>query len=198
MKKETLLLQHITQDLRTVVDFQLSNIGGWRLSYIVPFALLAGVVGVLLKNAWIGLLIFSVAVYHIVRLIMEVKRNRDKKRAVIEAIDRADISIAKERFECTVEEMIYEPHLAGRYTHATKSVRYYYFSSGIRWRIPDVRMHYPWSRSYYVSTQGLENVSIAGDEFYYVSLQGNFDIAYIYPCKFFELDREWGKEERTE
>ena len=32
------------------------------------------------------------------------------------------------------------------------------------------------------------NISLQGDEFFYISLQGYYNVAYIYPCKLFELD----------
>jgi len=33
----------------------------------------------------------------------------------------------------------------------------------------------------------LDNLSLVGDEFYFISVQGDFEISYIYPRKIFEL-----------
>ncbi len=124
MKKETLLLHHIMQDLKIVARFQMSNTADWRFSFIVPVTLLSVIFGWLFENIWIGLFIFSVAAYHIVRYVVECKE-------------------------------------------------------------------------YYVSPKGLENISIEGDEFYYISLQGYPDVAYIYPCKNFILDEKLMKQKQT-
>ena len=55
--------------------------------------------------------------------------------------------------------------------------------------MPDVLKHYDWSKEYNLSSEGLKNISVEGNEFFYVSLQGHPDVAYVYPCKFFELDK---------
>ena len=48
--------------------------------------------------------------------------------------------------------------------------------------------HYVWSKDYCLSSKGLDNISLQGDEFFYISLRGYYNVAYIYPCKLFELD----------
>lgn len=197
MKKETLLLHHIMQDLKIVARFQMSNAADWRLSFIIPVTLLSVIFGWLFKNIWIGLFIFSVAAYHIVRYVIECKDYFAKKKVMMESFDRADISISVERFSHLADETIYEPHRIGNRGYTTKYVRYYYFASGCKWRIPPVYKHYAWSNEYYVSPKGLENISIEGDEFYFVSLQGYHDIAYIYPCKNFVLDDKLMKQNQT-
>lgn len=80
MKKETLLLSNITNDLKAVVDSQIMNIVKWRFTYIVPITLLSIIHGALIKNIWISLLIFSVAAYHIVRYIIEYRNFIVKKK----------------------------------------------------------------------------------------------------------------------
>lgn len=196
MKKETLLLPNVTNDLKTVAKFQIKNIGDWRFSYIGSLTLISVVIGVLLQSVWIALLIFSAAAYHIVRYILEYRRYRIEIKAVMSAVDRAvdraDISISTERLSHVATETIYEPHSAGKSTQLTKNVTYFYFESGSRWRVPRVPEHYKWSRNFHTSRTGLENVSLQGDEFYIISLQGYHDIAYIYPCKYFDLDVNWG------
>ena len=188
MKKEKITLEAIKQDLMKMVNFQLSNKSDWRFSYIVPITLLAVMAGVLLKNVIVGLLIFSVAAYHIVRYVIEYREHKKSKLAIISFVERGEISISNEVFSHIANETIYEPHRAGRRARATKVIFVYYFNSGSSWRVPNVDMHYSWSKEFYISSKGLENISISGDEFYFVSLQSHQEIAYIYPCKNFELD----------
>jgi hypothetical protein len=52
MKKETLLLPNVTNDLKTVAKFQIKNIGDWRFSYIGSLTLISVVIGVLLQSVW--------------------------------------------------------------------------------------------------------------------------------------------------
>jgi hypothetical protein len=63
----------------------------------------------------------------------------------------------------------------------------FYFEGGGSWRVPDVNRHYAWSEDYYMSPMGLINSSTEGEKFFFVCLQGYYDIAYIYPCDRFEL-----------
>ena len=202
MKKEKLTLDGIKQDLLKIADFQLSNKTDWRFSYIVPITLLAVMAGVFLKNIFVGLLIFSVAAYHIVRFVMEYKEHKNAKNAVISLIERGEISISTERFSHIANETIYEPNnvwiaLASRSmftkVQATKTITVYYFDGGISWRVPNIDKHYSWSKEFYISSKGLKNISVAGNEFIFVRLQNNSEIAYIYPCKTFELDANFKK-----
>ena len=188
MKKEKLTLEAIKQDLMKMINFQLSNKTDWRFSYIIPVTLLAVMAGILLKNVIIGLLIFSIAAYHIVLYVIEYREHKQSKLAIISLVERGEISISNEVFSHIANETIYEPHRVGRRTRSTKTITVYYFNSGSSWRVPNVDKHYAWSNEFYISSKGLENISIAGDEFYFVSLQANHEIAYIYPCKNFELD----------
>jgi len=185
MQKDAVLLANIKQDLKIIIKNQIHNTADRRLSFIVPFTLLAILSGVFLKNIWIVLLFFSVAAYHIVRYVIEFRSYILQKRAIVEAIDRADISVSTEQFDHIADETVYEPHTFGMRGKVVKTVKYYYFASGRKWRLPVTDKHYAWSKNYYISSKGLENISIQGDDFYYISLQGYPDIAYIYPCKNF-------------
>ena len=188
MRKEKLTLDAIKQDLLKVVSCQLSNKAEWRFSYIVPTTILAVMIGVILKNIFIGLLIFAFAAYHIVHYIIESREYKQNKKAVISLIDRVDISISTEEFSHIAHEIIYEPHTTGKHVHSTKKIAVYHFQNGASWRVPDIDKHYSWSREFYLSSEGLDNISVAGNEFFFVRLQNQSDIAYIYPCKLFELD----------
>lgn len=190
MKKEALSMDKIKQDLIITANSQGSNIENHRLSFIIPFELLSIILGVFTKNILIALAIFLPAAYNIVFFIIECRNSSIKKKAIMNVIDRGDIAVSIEQFSHIAEETIYEPHSHGNHAHSTKIVKFFYFKSGAGWRIPDVRKHYSWSKDYYVTTRGLENISIPGDEFYFITLQGYFDISYIYPCKNFIFDEK--------
>ena len=193
MKKEKITLEAIKQDLLKIVNFQLSNKAQWRFSDIVPITILAVMVGVYLKNVFVGLLVFSAAAYHIVRYVIEYKGYKTNKNAIISLIERGQISISTEIFSHIANETVYEPHRVGRRTKTTKTITVYYFDGGASWRVPTFEKHYSWSKDFYISSKGLETISIAGDEFFFVRLQKHSDIAYIYPCKNFELDENLKK-----
>ena len=193
MKKETLTIEAIKSDLIKIVNYQVSNNADWQFTYIVPYTALAILLGVFTKNIFVGIAVFCVAAYHIVRFIMEYKEYRTKKSAILSIIERGEISISKETFSHIANDVIYEPHIVRRKAKSTKTITLYHFNGGSSWRVPLLAKHYEWSKEYYISPKGLENISIKGDEFYFVSLQSHHDISYIYPCKNFELDKSLNK-----
>jgi hypothetical protein len=206
MQKETLLLENIIKDLKIVRKFQKRNMLSWYAGYFTPPIVFAIILGVLLKSLWIGVLISSVSIYYIVLYIIESKNHRAAKDALLNVKKRGDISISVEKFEHTSIERIYEPNMRAGvlsnklYSNLTQIAYFYNFSGGKRWRVPDVfynpyhrgfpreDKHYRWSKDHYISTEGLANISLQGDEFFYISLQGYSDISYIYPCKMFVLE----------
>ena len=193
MKKETLTMEAIKSDLIKIANYQVSNKADWRFSYIVPFTALAIFLGVFTKSVFIGMAVFCVAAYHIARFIIEYKAYKAKKAVILSIIERGEISITTETFSHIANDVIYEPHRVGRRAKSTKTITLYHFNGGSSWRAPLFAKHYEWSKEYYISPKGLENISIKGDEFYLVSLQAHHDIAYIYPCKNFELDKGLNK-----
>lgn len=190
MKKEKLTLEAIKQDLMKVAWSQMSNKADWRFAYIVPITIAAVLLGVLLKSILVGVLIFGVAAYQIVRYVIEYREHKQDERAIISLVERGELSISNEVLDRIATETIYEPHSMGKRINHTKTIAVYYFNGGDSWRVPEVYRHYDWSKDFYLSSKGLENISIVGDEFYFVSLQAHHDIAYIYPCKIFELDAD--------
>lgn len=193
MTKEKLTMEAIKSDLIKIANYQVSNKADWRFSYIVPITLLAILLGVFTQNVLIGIAVFCVAVYHTVRFVMEYKEYKTKKAAILSLIECGEISIITETFSHIANDVIYEPHRVGRRSRGTKTITLYHFNGGSSWRVPLFAKHYEWSKEYYISSKGLENISIRGDEFYFVSLQAHNDIAYIYPCKNFELDKSLEK-----
>lgn len=193
MTKEKLTLEAVKQDLKKAADRSISNKSDWRFSYIIPITLIAILIGILLRNPWIGMLIFSVAAYHIVRYVIEIKEYKAKKRAVTEIIDRGDISISVEQLSHIADETVYAPRTVMGRGRVAKTVKMFRFQSSVQWFVSPFDRHYEWSKEFNISTKGLENISVEGDDFFYVSLQGHHDIAYIYPCKSFDLDSSLAK-----
>lgn len=188
MKKEIITLSNIQEDLALVARLQISNEGDGRLVFIIPLTLVAILGGIFLKSILLPLPLLAIAAYHAVRFVSEYRDYKANMQRITDGIQRGDVSITTERFSHAATETIIEPHQTLTKTKITSIATFFYFEAGRRWRVPKVDKHYKWSKEYYVSTKGLENISLQGDEFFYVSLQGNFDIAYIYPCKNFALD----------
>lgn len=176
----------------------MSNIEEWRFAYIVPITLLAVMLGILLGSVWIGLLIFSVAVYHIVVYIKEQKEYKAQKKQLKELFERGGISVSVDTLSHISRETIYEPRLRGRHSHSLKEITVFYFNSGDSWRMPLRSRHYGWSKTYFVSSKGLLNISIPGNKFYFVYLQGHYEISYIYPCEYFVLGEDLKNNQVTE
>ena len=188
MKKETITLDAIKKDFMIVVNEQMANKSDWRFSYIIPSTLTAILIGALMKSVWISLLIFLPAIYHIAVYVSERKKLKAGKAGVLALIERGDISISTEELSHIANETIYEPHVTYRHRHHTKEIKRYYFSGGSSWRVPNIETLYSWSKEFYLSPYGLSNISLDGDEFFFIRLKCDYDIAYIYPCKTFELD----------
>ena len=188
MQKEKLTLLNITEDLKITANYRVSNSKKWRLAYVIPSLWIAATVLLFLKDFLVAIFFFLLATYHTVRYVLEYREYNFRKKWNMNVLRRDEISISIEKLSHISEEIIYEPHRFATRSRITKTVNYFYFSSGKRWRLPIVDMHYKWSKDYYVSTAGLKNISIEGDEFFYVCLQSNPDIAYVYPCKNFMLD----------
>ena len=194
MEKETLTLANIAKDLKIVIKQFHSNKSDSYLSfYIFPLICAAIIIGVLLNSVWIGLVISLFPAGFMMLAIKQILAEKADLKKLNELSNQGNISITVEVFSHVANETIFEPHMHAlflhNHAHLTKTIRRFHFTSGISWRIPSlVFKHYDWSKTHYISTKGLENLSVEGNEFFYVSLQGYPDIAYIYPCKLFKLD----------
>ena len=189
MNKETLTIEGIRQDLQLVTSAQISNHHATGNAYFALYLAMLAALGAYFKNVWVELVgLIPIVVYWI---IVKAKIYEPRRQRFYKEFMRADISISVERFSHISEEMIYEPHkrrLSRGGTTVAKQVFFYHFESGLNWREPAIREHYKWSREFCISPQGLKNISVGGNEFYFVSLQGDSTVSYIYPCKTFELD----------
>lgn len=204
MKKEKLKLANIKADLKRMADFYMSNRVDFRLTYIVPITMIAVLMAILTKRVWVGLLIFSLSSIELIRFVRDLKAHHNTMQMISAAIDRGDISISVETLSHIAREVIYEPHTTVSYRNQgygdeTKTVAFFHFEGGGSWRVPSVEVHYSWSQDYYMSQSGLENSSTQGEQFFFVCLQGYYDIAYIYPCDRFELgELKTGREDGAE
>ena len=205
MAKETLTHQGIKHDLKKIAEQQISNKADARLTYAIPITLIVIFAVFLTGFNWIVLLIsalvFLIALYNYFRFFEDLKAYRYQKKRITEAIDRSDYSISVQKLSHISTETIYEPFVhkrrmfGGVHAHSTKEIQMFHFVGGDSWRLPgsangySFQKHYDWSREFYLSSQGLLNMSVKGNEFYFVSLQGDHEISYIYPCKIFTLDK---------
>ena len=191
MTKEALKLSNIKSDLMKMADFYMANRMEVRLGFALPVIMMAIIIGILTKSVWIGLAISALSVLDIARYIRDERAYRNTKAQILGTIERGDISVSVETLSHIAEETIYEPHTVGNgshsYRNAMKTVTMFYFEGGGSWRLPRVDKHYAWSKDYYMSPSGLLNTSTQGEDFFFVCLQGNYDIAYIYPCDRFVL-----------
>lgn len=188
MKKELLTTDNIKHDLLISIRSNYVNKSEWRLTSSFAITLFAITTGIFLKNIWIGLAIFAPAVYLAVRYIIAEKKFKSKVRAAEDAVDREEFIISLETLEKVREETIYEPHTYGGKHRSTKDFYFFYFTSGIKWRMPRIAKHYEWSKEYYISSEGLNNTSVSGNEFYFVKLESEPKVSYVYNTKFFELE----------
>ena len=188
MEKDKITLSAVKEDLLKQERFALRERVRYRLCAIIPFALFASVIALGVNHPIVGAAVALIAAYQSIRLLIEYLKYCNRKKAIRFIMVREDVSISTEVFSHVAEEIVFEPHLVGTRLHLSKVISKYYFKNGIGWRAPLGYTHYEWSKNYNVTPKGLENISISGDGFYYIHLQGNTDIAYIYPCKNFELD----------
>lgn len=188
MQKEKLSLSNIAKDLKLSSNYPRNGKGEETGSYIPVLLILAFASWYYTRSVFLLIGILLIDGYLTLRYVMGNRDYWRKKKEIKDGITRGEIAISVEQFSHMARDSVYEPHRHGRNTHYTKEVRCVYFLSGGSWRVPSVVKHYRWSREYFLSSQGMENISLVGDEFYYVSLKGYPEIAYIYPCKFFELD----------
>ena len=204
MAKETLTHQGIKHDLMKTAEERIYNKATVRLAIAIPITIIVIFAVFLTGFNWIVLLIsalaFLIALYHYFRFFEDHKAYRSQKKRIMEAIDLSDYSISVQKLSHISTETVYEPYLhqisfGNRHVHDTKEIRVFHFVGGDSWRLTgepnrhNYYKHYDWSREFYLSSEGLLNMSVEGNEFYFVSLQGEYEISYIYPCKIFTLDK---------
>lgn len=185
MQKEFLQKENICRDLGSVLRARTLLATGYYLQCIIPYTGLALFVGFLTRTIWIGLLVFSLTIYPIIRFVQIVCKSKKQKKEIKRLTEQGKLNVSVEIFERMWVDTVYEPHTSyRRYSHLME-VRVVRFSSGLCWRVPDSGIFYRWSKTYHLSRSGLDNTSVQGDEFYFIALPSDNDISYIYPCKYF-------------
>ena len=188
MEKDKITLSAVKEDLLKQERYALRERVKYRLCAIIPFALFASVIALGVSHPIVGAAVALIAAYQSIRLLIEYLKYCSRKKAIRFIMVREDVSISTEVFSHVAEEIVFEPHFVGTKLNLMKTVQKFYFKSGAEWREPLGYTLYEWSENYYRSPKGLENLSVSGDEFYYIHLQRNVDIAYVYPCKSFDID----------
>ena len=198
MKKEKITLFAVKEDLMKNVRSMLLVRVEARLLYIIPFTLISLLLYPITHNVYVCLAVFTLALYHIVRFIIEYVEIKKKKNAVLSVNLRGGLSVTTETLSHITKDDVYEPnrrffHKAGdwRYTgtRSSREITVFHFRGGPSWRVPSkIREHYSWSKELYTTSQGIENLSLMGDEFFFIKLQSDPSVSYIYPCKSFDLD----------
>lgn len=192
-KKETVTFENIKADLSKIADIDFENVKEWRTTFIFPLTIASLLLGIAsyiaFKNVWAGVVLFLIPLYHIVRFFIAYKNYKIRKNAIAMASKREDISISSEILSHVSTEQIYEPYMGVRRVHYMKEVEFLNFRSFKRWRAWTFSKLYEWSEEHYMSGDTVEKISMPGDEFFYVSLQGFNEISCVYPCKFFVLDK---------
>ena len=189
MEKQPLTLQNILHDLRIISKQNKNRHIPGLLCTAIMFAIFAVLTLIFLPIPLLIIAFLALTTYYTVRYLRERKDYADEAQVLRAALDRANISISIEKFSHVEKEILYEPHSV--YHEGTKyPANFFYFSSGNNWRVPEIFRFYTWSKTHYLTFEGLQNISLAGDEFFYISLQGSPDISFIYPCKLFTLTKE--------
>ena len=192
MQKEKLTLENIKKDLHRSTGEKGSNDVERYIYGLLMSVLLSAVACFGLKMVWFGAIALLLAAYFVVKLCLIQRKKDAADKQVEDADDRLDIAISVEKLShlSTETERTY---VAGR-THYSE-VWWLNFMSGVSWRIPEGNMLYSWSKEYYLSPVGMKNSAGPGNEYYFVTLQRNAEVSFVYPCDFFELDESLKKRE---
>lgn len=104
--------------------------------------------------------------------------SKQKKR-----LDACDISVSETKLTSVYEDV---RRVGGRYGRY-EAIFHFCFAVG-EWCLTNT-MLYKWSQEYHLSVDGLENISLEGDEFYAVIDNETQTVVYAYPKKFFEYEK---------
>lgn len=191
MQKERLTLENIKKDLRLSTNGGKSDHIERYISGVILTTIISAIFYFALKMVWFGSASLILTAYFIVNLCQILRKKDYEIKQIGDVDDRLDIAISVEKLShlSTETETVY---VCGK-THFNE-VWYLHFSSGASWRIPNAPL-YTWSKEYYLSPTGMKNIAVPGNEYYFVTLQRNGGISYVYPCDFFEPDESLKKRE---
>lgn len=194
MEKIFITFEHLSMDLQLAAEnkkaYNVLNI----FTYIaVPGSILG--MFLLAKENFIGLLFMLAST---ICLLVEVfgRRIVDGRSAkiVTESILQGELCVSVETLDHVERKVIEEPYdsrvrMWERKRKPSRRSTFYCFASGKQWTPPDLEADYAWAEYAFIRAGGLANISKSGDEFYYIFLKNKPEIAYIYPCKYFALDK---------
>ena len=104
--------------------------------------------------------------------------SKQKKR-----IDACDISVLETSLTSVYDGV---RRVGGRFGR-NEAIFHFCFAAG-EWCLTNTVL-YKWSKEYHLSVDGLENISLEGDEFYAVIDTETQTVVYAYPKKFFEYEK---------
>lgn len=189
MTKEKITLDSIKHDFCVVAKYKFFfySQGGFALFICAaPLTVLLNIFAISMVKyiTYFCLPIYLLCVYFIVVYLSGYSKYRKNKKAIRSLWMREQISISTERFSHKSEKRIRHGG-----TSFGKWIYKYNFKSGASWEIPMVIKHYAWSPEARFSTNGIDNITSEDDEFIFVRMQDDPEIAYVYPCEVFELDK---------
>ena len=102
--KETFTKDEILFDL-LAVEQKINRRGGEAYLYaIIPCAVLAFLVGILLHNVWLALAFSAVALLHIIRMIPLAVRSHMMRKTLKDSIENDRFSLTSERLQSIEEQ----------------------------------------------------------------------------------------------
>lgn len=190
MKKEKITLDNIKEDLEFFADLNMSKKAGVYVALLILAFILAFIAGMIVRSFLTGLLVMVIAsIYPTVCLILEKSKRKKMQNTVRSVSTRKDISISVEELSHVSEETASRPSWSGS-GRRVKLNYVWHFTSGAEWVKPVyLSGFFLWSKEYSLGESGFITTSVAGNKFYYVSLQSDPDINFIYPCKFLSLTK---------
>ncbi len=177
MTKEVLTKENIQKDVLAYVK----RIADAKGSYLLDIGVYSMILLILLACAGAWQIALPFALVPIISFLRYIPWWRAAREERGEA-SQGEFTIVREKLSHIAEETIYEPRYLGRYTRNMHSVRFLYFPCG-QWRIQP--RNYTWSKTFYMSGQGVENTSLVGDEFYIAIVNSTQEICAVYNTKFF-------------
>ena len=183
MKKELFTVENVKSDLNQALTDQSMGRSDYKFACILLGIALGIVFIVFLKK--VMLLCIPCFVFSGVFIFLLVKQLVEDGKVVREikkCIDQEDFSVSIKK----LSHITYEPNTTVTNKHGlNKTDEYFYFEGGVSWRVPEVIKHYDWSTSYSFGQRGLNDSSVKGDEFYYITLKNNPEIGYVYNTRLF-------------
>ena len=97
MAKDKLTVESVKKDLLKVAGNAWERKSDRREGYIILPLLLAIGIGIGFRNVWMPMPFILLALYHIIRLIPELREVGEIKKKIREAVDRGDFSVSVDR-----------------------------------------------------------------------------------------------------